>query len=149
MPTHERVCAEGTVALHLLLPMAALVGLTFLMALRLLSVRAATVKQGHVRMSYFRAMQGEGLPEATAVAGRALGNLFEVPPLFYVACVAVLALNKVDTGFVLLAWAFVLCRAVQALIHLSYNNVIHRLTAYFAGWMVLLLFWGRLLVLAA
>jgi hypothetical protein len=129
--------------------MAALVGLTFLVTLRLLSLRAAAIKQGQVRMSFFRAMQGEGPPETAAAAGRALGNLFEVPPLFYVACVAVLALGKVDTGFVLLAWAFVVCRAAQATIHLSYNNVVHRLVAYFAGWAVLLVLWGRLLVLAA
>jgi hypothetical protein len=133
-------------AIQLLLPMAALVGLTFLMALRLLAMRAAAVKQGSVSMSYFRAMQGDGLPESVAAAARAFGNLFEVPPLFYVACVAVLALNKVDTGFVLLAWAFVVCRVAQALIHLSYNNIIHRLSAYMAGWAVLLLLWGRLLV---
>jgi hypothetical protein len=129
--------------------MATLVGLTFLVSLRVLSLRAAAVKQGHVRMSYFRAMQGEGPPETVAAAGRAFANLFEVPPLFYVACVAVLALAKVDTGFVLLAWAFVLCRAAQASIHLSYNNVTHRLTAYFAGWFVLLGIWGRLLVMVA
>ncbi|WP_309893919.1 MAPEG family protein [Archangium sp.] len=133
---------------QLLLPMAVLVGLTFLVALRLLSLRAAAVKQGQVRMSYFRAMQGEAPPETAAAAGRAFSNLFEVPPLFYVACVAVLALGKVDTGFVLLAWGFVVCRVVQTLIHLSYNNVTHRLAAYLAGWLVLLGLWGRLLVLA-
>jgi hypothetical protein len=126
--------------------MAALVGMTFLVAVRLLSLRAAAVKQGNVRMSYFRAMQGEGPPEHVAAAARAFGNLFEVPPLFYVACVAVLALGKADTGFVVLAWAFVVCRAAQALIHLSYNNVVHRLSAYMAGWAVLLVLWGRLLV---
>ena len=129
--------------------MAALVGMTFLVTLRLLAVRAAAVKQGQVHMSYFRAMQGEAQPEAAAATGRALGNLFEVPPLFYVACVAVLALGKVDSGFVLLAWAFVLCRAIQALIHLSYNNVTHRLSAYFAGWLALLGLWGRLLMVVA
>jgi hypothetical protein len=137
------------VAIQLLLPMAALVGLTFLVALRLLSLRASAVKQGSVRMSFFRAMQGEGPPETVAAAARAFGNLFEVPPLFYVACVAVLALNKVDTVFVVLAWAFVLCRVAQAFIHLSYNNVMHRLSSYLAGWTVLLLLWGRLLVMAS
>jgi hypothetical protein len=129
--------------------MAALVGLTFLVTLRLLAVRVAAVKQGQVHMSYFRALQGEAPPEVAAAAARALGNLFEVPPLFYVACVAVLALGKVDSGFALLAWAFVLCRAIQALIHLSYNNVNHRLAAYFAGWLALLGLWGRLLMVVA
>jgi hypothetical protein len=136
-------------AFQLLLPMASLVGLTFLVAVRLLLLRAAAVKQGQVRMSYFRAMQGEAPPEKAAAAGRAFNNLFEVPPLFYVACMAVIALAKVDTGFVLLAWAFVLCRALQATIHLSYNNVTHRLAAYMAGWLVLLGLWGRLMMMAA
>ncbi len=125
--------------------MAALVGMTFLVALRLLMLRGAAVKQGQVRMSYFRAMQGEAPPEAAAAAARAFSNLFEVPPLFYAACVAVLAVSRGDSTFVLLAWGFVLCRAVQALIHLSYNNVTHRLSAYLAGWLVLLALWGRLL----
>jgi hypothetical protein len=129
--------------------MAALVGLTFLVAIRLLSLRAAAVKKGKVRMSYFRAMQGEAPPEKAAAAGRAFNNLFEVPPLFYVACVAVIALGKVDSGFVFLAWAFVVCRVLQGAIHLSYNNVTHRLAAYMTGWLFLLGFWGRLLMMVA
>jgi len=136
-------------AFQLLLPMATLVGLTFLVAIRLLALRAAAVKQGQVRMSYFRALQGEAPPETAAAAGRALNNLFEVPPLFYVACVAVLAVGKVDSGFVVLAWGFVACRVVQGAIHLSYNNVTHRLAAYMAGWFVLLGLWGRLLAVVA
>lgn len=140
---------EGMVDFQLLLPMAALVALTFLVSLRLLSLRVAAIKQGKVRMSHFRALQGDGPPEQAAAAARAFGNLFEVPPLFYVACLGVLALGKADGVFATLAWAFVLCRAAQALIHLSYNNVTHRLVAYLTGWLVLLLLWGRLLLAAA
>jgi len=125
-------------------PMLALVLFTFAIALRMLAARSAAIKAGQVRLSHFRAFTEGNPPESMAKVGRAFTNLSEVPPLFYVVCLAILALSRTDELFVLLAWLYVACRVVQALIHVTYNNVMHRAYAYFAGWFVLLAMWIRL-----
>jgi len=45
-----------------------------------------------------------------------------------------------------LAWAYVACRALHSLIHLTYNNVLHRLAAFAASNVVLLVIWIRLVL---
>ncbi|QJE72559.1 hypothetical protein HHL28_05115 [Aerophototrophica crusticola] len=132
----------------LLYPMAALVFFTFAVACRVLYLRVGAVKSGQIKLSHFKAMTGAEPPGPVAAAARALNNLFEAPPVFYAGCVAVLALGKADGLFVALAWAYVAARVVQAFIHLSYNDVRHRLFAYLTGWAVLLLLWGRLVLVA-
>lgn len=73
-------------------------------------------------------------------------NLFEVPVLFYVLCVA-LALNGGSTpGFVAAAWAFVALRAVHSVIHVTYNRVTHRFLAYVAGTLLLFGMWAAFIV---
>ncbi len=128
----------------IILPMAAMVLVTFALALNLLRLRSAAVRAGQIRFNRFRAMQGGEVPEHVAVAERAFHNALEVPPLFYAACIAALALGAVDPVAMALAWTFVAARIVQALIHLTYNNIMHRLFAYMAGWLVLLAFWAWL-----
>lgn len=129
----------------IILPMAAMVLLTFALALNTLRRRSAAVKAGQIRFSRFRAMQGGGdIPEPVAVAERAFHNALEVPPLFYAGCIAALALGAVTPALLALAWAFVAARLVQAGIHLTYNNVMHRLYAFMAGWLALLALWGLL-----
>ena len=46
-----------------------------------------------------------------------------------------------DAAGLALAWAYVACRALHSLIHLTYNNVLHRLAAFAAGNVVLLVIW--------
>lgn len=130
----------------LLYPMAALVFFTFAVACRVLYLRVGAVKTGKVKLSHFKAMTGPEPPPPVAAAARALNNLFEAPPLFYAGGMAVLALGRVDPVFVALAWAYVAARLVQAFIHLSYNDVRHRLFAYLTGWVLLLVLWGRLVL---
>jgi hypothetical protein len=52
----------------------------------------------------------------------------------------------VDAAGLALAWAYVACRALHSLIHLTYNNVFHRLAAFAAGYVVLLAIWIRLVL---
>jgi len=48
-----------------------------------------------------------------------------------------------------LAWAFVILRLIQAVIHLTYNNIFHRMMAYSAGFGVVLVMWTLLALWAA
>jgi hypothetical protein len=124
-------------------PMLALFGLTALVALWLIVVRARAVGSKSVEPDYFRVMQGEA-PEAMVAAGRAYINLLELPVLFYVVCLALLATGIRDDLYLILAWVFVALRVVQALIHLTYNNPRHRGLVFLAGFIVLAILWIRL-----
>jgi hypothetical protein len=73
-----------------------------------------------------------------------LMNLFELPVLFYVAALIIFQLRNFDLLYFVLAWAFVALRAVQSLIHLTYNDVMHRGIPYLASGVMLWLIWLRL-----
>lgn len=45
-----------------------------------------------------------------------------------------------------LAWLYVALRAAHSVVHLSYNNVYHRLAVYAASTVVLLVLWVRLVM---
>lgn len=99
------------------LPVAALVALTFGVALLLLRARFRAAYRRQVTPGDFR----------------------------YVACVSLYAMGAVDKALAL-AWAYVASRGVHSLIHLTYNNVFHRLAAFAAGCGVLLVIWIRLVL---
>jgi len=73
-----------------------------------------------------------------------LMNLFEIPVLFYIATLAIYALQLVDIYYLWLGWAFVALRYLHSLIHLSYNNVLHRGLPYLASTTLLWLIWFRI-----
>ncbi|HKZ74758.1 MAG TPA: MAPEG family protein [Steroidobacteraceae bacterium] len=79
--------------------------------------------------------------ERTAAADN-FRNLFEVPVLFYVLCLA-LAVAGLVTPFQLgLAWLFVALRALHTFIHITYNRVSHRFTAHLVSTLCVLFMWG-------
>jgi hypothetical protein len=67
-----------------------------------------------------------------------------MPVLFFAACAIYLALKMADDCFVSLAWGFVALRLVHSVIHITYNNVNHRLLAYFLSVAVLASMWVRI-----
>nr|WP_243760509.1 MAPEG family protein [Aestuariicella hydrocarbonica] len=64
-------------------------------------------------------------------------NLFEVPVVFYVVCIAAYALGQVDGLLMNGAWAFVILRVIHSLVHCTYNRVLHRFLAYLGASVVL------------
>ncbi len=112
--------------------------------------RKRAVKSKEVPFKYFRAMTGDvTLPEYDAIPSRQFSNLFEVPVLFYAACLSSMNLQLNGPVMVGLAWAFVILRLIQAVIHLTYNNIFHRMMAYSAGFGVVLVMWTLLALWAA
>jgi len=128
-------------------PMYALVLLTLVVAVMMLRGRVKAVRSRAVPFKYFRAMTGPAeVPEYAAVPSRHFSNLFELPVLFYAVCLAAMILQVNGPVMVGLAWAFVACRYVQAFIHLTYNNIFHRMTIYFTGFGILLGMWTLLVL---
>jgi len=131
---------------RLVYPMFAMVLLTAIVLVILFRSRVRAVRENKVSIKYFRIYQGEIEPEETAKPARHFANLFEAPVLFYAACIT--AMVTQDTGLValVLAWIYVAARLLHTYIHLGANRVRHRLRAYFAGWLVLLVLWIHVVV---
>lgn len=129
----------------MLYAMFAMVLLTFGIAFRMLFLRVKAIKTGQVRISQFRLNTGE-IPAEIAQAARNYANLFEIPVLFYIAGTIAIAMNVESTSMIIFAWIFVLSRLVHSWVHLTYNNVIHRMWAFMAGNVCLLIIWGLLLL---
>ncbi|MDR7090974.1 MULTISPECIES: MAPEG family protein [Cellvibrio] len=127
----------------MLYPLFAMVLVTFAVAVYLFRLRVKAVKSGEVRLSQFRLNNGE-IPESMAQAARNYTNLFEVPMLFYTAGAIAIALGIQVPAMIITAWIFVLARIAHSWIHLTSNNVIHRMRAYMLGNICVLVIWGIL-----
>ena len=122
----------GTVnQLSIFVPMLVVVALTFVAFIRMAAARGAAVKA--VPANFYRAHQGGQEPEAAVVAVRHYGNLFELPTLFYAACITAFVLGAVSTWVMVFAWGYVALRLLQSAIHLTYNNPAHRGGAFVMG----------------
>jgi hypothetical protein len=121
--------------------MFAMVMLTFAVMVITLRARVRAVGKGEIPMSYFSLMSGADIPERIIKTSRHFNNLFEMPVIFYAGCLAYLATDMTDPMPINLAWAFVAARVVHSIIHLSYNNVMHRLVVFGIANLCLLGMW--------
>jgi hypothetical protein len=134
---------------NLIYPMAAMVLLTAAVLVQMYRARIAAVRSGQIEIEYFRLHQGAREPEGSAKFARHFVNLFEVPTLFYVACLAAMAAQVATPAMIGLAWAYVLVRVAHAYIHLGANRLRIRRNVFAIGWLVLLVMWGYLAVSVA
>ncbi len=130
----------------LVYPMAAMVVLTAIVLVRMVAGRFAVVRSGEVDARFYKTYQGDTEPRVAAQHTRHFANLFENPVLFYAACVTAMVTAQGAGVIVWLAWAYVACRVVHALVHLGSNRIYPRMAVYAASWIVLLAMWGVLLV---
>lgn len=123
-------------------PMFAMVLLTLVVGVYLLSLRFGAVKRREVSIGYFRLYTGQSQPPARLLAAaNHFNNLFQVPLLFYITCLMTLQTGLTGPLMQTLAWLFVATRVAHALIHLTYNNVIHRMLAFFPGFLLVVAMW--------
>jgi hypothetical protein len=132
-----------TPANALLLSLLAMVAVTLLVWLRLYQVRLAEMRRSRISPQRLAGSADKHLLKDTRASDNFI-NLFEVPVLFYVLVFATLQAGAADTGFVLLASAFVGLRAIHSLIQCSYNRVMHRFTAYSLATALLFVYAARL-----
>ncbi|GIL40611.1 MAPEG family protein [Roseiterribacter gracilis] len=123
-------------------PAAALALLSFIVMMIMARRRFAAVKSGALPAGYFRTYRGAEPPDACVQAARHYENLFELPVLFYALIAILLAIPFFDYALLLLAWAYVAARLVQAVIHLGSNNVSMRFYAFLVSSLVLMTMWG-------
>ena len=111
-------------------PMIAQAALTFAVLLMLPVARFRAVKAGKATPADFRVGESARVPPEAAVFNRNYANLFESPVLFFVVCLALHVTGGVDRTALTLAWAFVGFRVLHSAVHLTYNNVMHRLALF-------------------
>ena len=128
-------------------PMFALVVLTFIVGFSTGICRFISAKNGDVDPKYFRLLSGYNPPDYIVKLGRNFSNLFEVPVLFYTLGIIVLVLeinNQLMLGF---AWTFVALRVMHSIIHITYNNPIHRFLAFLLSSCIVLMMWIQLIII--
>ena len=122
-------------------PMGAMALLTFavLGLIPLRRFRAAFA--GQVGVEDFRFGESGRVPGHVSIPNRNYMNLLELPMLFYVAGLMYFVAGRVDGVALAVAWTYVGLRAIHSLIHVTYNNVMHRLSVFALSNVVLGVFW--------
>jgi hypothetical protein len=122
-------------------PMGAMALLTFVVLGFIPARRFRAAFAGRVKPDDFKFGESAAVPGDVSIPNRNYMNLLELPTLFYVAGLMYYVAGRLDQAALVVAWAYVALRAVHSAIHLSYNNVFHRLTAFALSNFVLLAFW--------
>ena len=124
----------------ILAPLFVQVLLTFAVMLGMMYFRTTSLQRGETRVEMIANREPNWPPKATQF-GNAFGNQFELPILFYVLTILAIETKHADLMFVLLAWVFVALRVLQALTHVTNNNVRFRGGFFGASAIVLLVMW--------
>lgn len=128
----------------LMYPTAVLVMLTFAVGISLVIYRFSLVRGGQLNPGYFKLNRGGKPPVRHEALEHNYSNLFEVPILYYSAVALAIATHNIDATLITMAWVFVGLRIVHTLVHVLYNNVIHRLIVFFTGVVTVGAIWVKL-----
>jgi hypothetical protein len=119
----------------------ALAGWTAIVLLIIPFVRARAGHRKQIVFEDFKYGESPSVPANVSIPNRNLMNLLEVPVLFYVVCLMLYVTAGVSPLAVILAWAYVALRLVHSAIHLTYNTVVHRSSAFALSNGVLIALW--------
>jgi len=122
-------------------PMGALALLTFTVLLLIPARRFRAALAQEVTPDDFKFGESARAPGRVSIPNRNMMNLLELPALFYVAALMYYVAGRVTAPVLAVAWSYVALRAIHSAIHLTYNNVLHRLIAFAASNVVLGVFW--------
>lgn len=101
--------------------------------------RKAAVMSGNAKISQFRENQNE--PAQSLFVRNALGNQFELPVLFHIACLSLYVTQGVGTVSLTVAWVFVVSRYAHTAIHVTSNRIRYRQPAFIAGLVMVFVLW--------
>src|SRR5690606_9628027 len=122
----------------------ALFTLTVLLLVPVKRVRALLA--GQVAEHDFKYGESDKVPPDVCIPNRNYMNLLELPVLFYVASLLVFSINKSDTAFIYLEWAYVVLRIIHSIIHLTFKRVLQRGLVFALSNGVLAIVWIRILL---
>jgi len=131
---------------HLVLPVFALVLLTFLVLLTLGRSRFKAIKSRRFDLSYYKLYRGNDEPDDIRQISRNLVNLFETPVIFYLGIILAILLGVEQSVLIYLAWIYVALRYLHSFIHCTSNKVRLRFNIYLISVVFLIGFWVMLFV---
>jgi hypothetical protein len=141
--TFNRVWAMSLQAV--LSPLFVEVILTFAVMLLMGKLRNDDYRSGAVKPQDI-ALREPRWPARTTQVAHSFSNQFELPVLFYVLTILEWVTRHAGYAFVVLAWIFVICRLLQAYVHVTNNRVRRRGAFYSVGALVLMVMWGIYMV---
>lgn len=118
---------------------------TSLVLLQIPRARFTAAFRREVLADDFKLGESARVPPHVSLPNRNYMNLLEMPQLFHVVCLLLFVTHGANATTVNVAWAYVALRVAHSLVHLSYDNVFHRLTLFALSNLVL----GGLWLLAA
>jgi hypothetical protein len=116
--------------IHILYPVAGMLMLVCIVTVLMLRERIAEMKDRRIHPQKVASSSQMSIVLHNTRAADNYKNLFEMPVLFYVLCLALFATQMVSPLFVTSAWVYVLLRCVHSFIHMGYNKVMHRFTVF-------------------
>lgn len=122
-------------------PVFALVAWTFCILLMVAWRRLKAGFDRRVSPREYALGESARVPPDVSLPNRNYMNLLELPLLFYVAMLLAQITAAGSPLLVGLAWAYVALRVVHSLIHITYNDVLHRFLAFASSNFVLLGIW--------
>lgn len=123
-----------------LLPVFALIALTFALNIWMGVSRTSSIRRGEVKIRDI-ALGERNWSKETQQIGNAFHNQFELPVLFYVLVAFALITRQADLLFVLMSWLFVALRVTHAWIIVTTNYVPRRAQVHFVAMIILALMW--------
>ena len=132
--------------MNILYPLFGMVVLTICIVPLVFFARVKQVRAGNLKIEFFELYDGTGAPPDVTKTTRHLSNLFEMPILFYVACLTAFVLGLDSALLIYLGWGYVIVRAIHAVIHLTYNKVFHRITAFMLSNVMVITMWGIIII---
>ena len=115
-------------------PMIALTFLIYCVYAVLMLRRRQAVLSGQASARDFKLPFKE--PEASVATVRNLINLYELPMLFYVVCLALYAVNGATLLAVIIAWCFVAMRVAHTCVHITSNRPALRQPIFVLGFIL-------------
>lgn len=128
------------VTLLLILAMFAQVCLVMVVLLKMRSARVKAIKDGVITMER-AAIDPMAWPLDVRKIQNNYINQFEIPVLFFVACLVLI--NSIGVGWVsvILSWIFVISRWVHMFIHTGSNRIKYRFKAFLVGMICVSALW--------
>lgn len=125
----------------ILYPVVAMFLLMVIVAVTIFRRRVAFYKTNrvHPQQTATSAQMTATMPDSRAPDN--FRNLFEMPVMFYVLCLALLATGLTSLPQLVLAWLYVAARYAHSYIHLTSNTVMTRFYAFAASFLLLVCGW--------
>ena len=128
----------------ILLPALALGFWTFSILVLIPFRRIRARNSGAAALDDFALGESANVPADAVLVNRNYMNLLEMPIVFYVASLMLYVTGAASTLSLVLCWAYVGARIGHTLVHLIYNNVIHRVIIFAISNLLLLTLWIHL-----